>query len=119
MYRTRRARPLRGSRSAGRRGTWIGRQGAVRVTTGSLRTTRLLSRTARWEVGRNGTVVTRSLGVWRSSERLRVNWGFLFDTLTVVMCVVVTRVSTLVHRYSTEYMGGDPHQPRFMSYLSL
>jgi proton-translocating NADH-quinone oxidoreductase chain L len=28
-------------------------------------------------------------------------------------------VSTLVHRYSTEYMGGDPHQPRFMSYLSL
>jgi len=33
--------------------------------------------------------------------------------------VVVTCVSTLVHLYSTEYMGGDPHLPRFMSYLSL
>ena len=35
------------------------------------------------------------------------------------MCVVVTSVSTLVHLYSTSYMGEDPHLPRFMSYLSL
>merc|ERR1712093_338997 len=47
------------------------------------------------------------------------SWGFMFDSLTVVMLVVVTCVSTLVHLYSTEYMGGDPHLPRFMSYLSL
>lgn len=110
---------MRGSRSAGRGGKWIGRQGAVRVTTGRLRVTRRRSRMARWEVGRNGNVVTRTLCVWRNSERLRVNWGLLYDSLTVVMCVVVTRVSSLVHRYSIEYMGGDPHQPRFMSYLSL
>lgn len=89
------------------------------MTTGRLRTTRARSRRARWEVGRKGNVVTRSLCVWMSSERLRVEWGLLYDTLTVVMCVVVTRVSSLVHRYSIEYMGGDPHQPRFMSYLSL
>lgn len=38
--------------------------------------------------------------------------------MTVVMLVVVTRVSTLVHLYSTEYMLHDPHRPRFMSYLS-
>lgn len=74
---------------------------------------------ARGEVGRSGNVVTRSLCVWINSERLRVNWGLLYDSLTVVMCVVVTRVSSLVHRYSIEYMGGDPHQSRFMSYLSL
>lgn len=119
MYRRRRARPLRGSRSAGRGGQWIGRKGAVRVTTGRLRRTRSLSRMARWEVGRNGNVVTRSLCVWMNSERLMVKWGLLYDSLTVVMCVVVTRVSSLVHRYSIEYMGGDPHQPRFMAYLSL
>jgi len=35
------------------------------------------------------------------------------------MLIVVTTVSALVHLYSTEYMGGDPHLPRFMSYLSL
>lgn len=110
---------MRGSRSAGRGGQWIGRKGAVRVTTGRLRVTRCLSRMARWEVGRQGNVVTRTLCTWMNSERLMVKWGLLYDSLTVVMCVVVTRVSSLVHRYSIEYMGGDPHQPRFMSYLSL
>jgi len=43
----------------------------------------------------------------------------MFDTLTVVMLVVVTSVSTLVHLYSTEYMASDPHLQRFMSYLSF
>jgi NADH-ubiquinone oxidoreductase chain 5 len=52
------------------------------------------------------------------SERRSVRWGLLFDSLTVVMLVVVTRVSTLVHRYSIEYMSADPHRSRFMSYLS-
>lgn len=119
MYRRRRFRPLIGSRSAGRGGQWLGRKGSVRVTSGRLRRTRGLSRIARREVGRIGNVVTRSLCDWRNTERLRVKWGLLYDSLTVVMCVVVTRVSSLVHRYSIEYMGGDPHQSRFMSYLSL
>ena len=35
------------------------------------------------------------------------------------MLIVVNFNSTLVHLYSTEYMGEDPHLPRFMSYLSL
>ncbi|KAF4318532.1 hypothetical protein G195_008131 [Phytophthora kernoviae 00238/432] len=39
--------------------------------------------------------------------------------LTMVMLIVVTSVSTLVHLYSSKYMANDPHLPRFMSYLSL
>jgi NADH:ubiquinone oxidoreductase subunit 5 (subunit L)/multisubunit Na+/H+ antiporter MnhA subunit len=35
------------------------------------------------------------------------------------MLILVTTVSSLVHMYSTGYMAGDPHVPRFMSYLSL
>jgi NADH:ubiquinone oxidoreductase subunit 5 (subunit L)/multisubunit Na+/H+ antiporter MnhA subunit len=35
------------------------------------------------------------------------------------MLIVVTSISSLVHLYSTEYMGKDPHLPRFMSYLSF
>jgi len=35
------------------------------------------------------------------------------------MLFVVTGVSCLVHLYSTEYLNGDPHHSRFMSYLSL
>jgi len=35
------------------------------------------------------------------------------------MLVVVCGVSALVHLYSTEYMAGDPHLIRFLSYLSI
>lgn len=35
------------------------------------------------------------------------------------MLVLVTTVSSLVHIYSIDYMGEDPHLPRFLSYLSL
>jgi NADH-quinone oxidoreductase subunit L len=48
-----------------------------------------------------------------------VNFGFMFDSVTSIMLILVTTVSSLVHLYSTEYMAGDPHKPRFMSYLSL
>lgn len=43
----------------------------------------------------------------------------MIDSLTVTMFLVVRRVSVLVHLYSLEYMGEDPHLSRFMSYLSL
>ncbi len=35
------------------------------------------------------------------------------------MLLVVCGVSSLVHLYSIEYMNRDPHQGRFMGYLSL
>lgn len=47
------------------------------------------------------------------------SWGLLFDSLTVVMLIVVTFVSSLVHLYSISYMSHDPSAPRFMCYLSI
>jgi len=43
----------------------------------------------------------------------------VFDSPTVVMPIVVTFVSSLVHLYSVSYMSEDPHSPRFMCYLSI
>jgi NADH:ubiquinone oxidoreductase subunit 5 (subunit L)/multisubunit Na+/H+ antiporter MnhA subunit len=43
--------------------------------------------------------------------------GVLFDTLTAVMCLVVT--SQLVVLFSFSYMIQDPHFIRFISYLKL
>jgi len=54
-----------------------------------------------------------------NSQLFNVDWGFLFDSLTIIMCCIVTFISFLVHVYSTEYMLHDPHITRFMSYLSL
>lgn len=60
-----------------------------------------------------------TLNSWIEIELLEVNWGLMFDSLTSIMCCVVTLISTLVHFYSIEYMSNDPHISRFMSYLSL
>ena len=53
------------------------------------------------------------------SDLVTADFGLQFDALTATMLLVVTSVSTLVHIFSTAYMEGDPHVPRFMSYLSL
>ena len=60
-----------------------------------------------------------NLGAWFDSEMFSFSWGFMFDSLTFIMLLVVTFISFLVHLYSIEYMGEDPHLPRFMAYLSL
>ena len=46
-------------------------------------------------------------------------WGLQFDPLVTNMLFIVTAVSAIVHIYSTNYLGQDPHLPRFMCYLSL
>ena len=100
-------------------GRFLGPKGSAFVTTSCLVLSFFLSLFAFYEVGLMGSPVYIRLGTWVSSEVLLINWGFLFDSLTVVMCVVVTSISSLVHLYSIEYMSHDPHLPRFMSYLSL
>ena len=50
---------------------------------------------------------------------MSVKWSFLFDSLTIVMLVVITSISALVHLYAVSYMSEDPHQPRFFACLSL
>lgn len=45
--------------------------------------------------------------------------GFLIDTLTTTMMLVVTFVSLAVHIYTIGYMKEDPGYNRFFSYISL
>src|SRR6478672_4313633 len=111
--------PIIGSCLAGLFGRFLGSWGSAIVTTGCLFVSFLISLFAFYEVGLVGCFVYIKLTTWISSEVLNVDWGFMFDSLTVTMCVVVTFISFLVHLYSTEYMSHDPHLARFMCYLSL
>ena len=111
--------PLFSFLSAALFGRWIGPEGAKRITVSCIVTTFLMSCLAFYEVGLAGAPTYVTTITWMDCELFHCSWGFLFDSLTVTMLVVVTCVSSLVHLYSTEYMGGDPHLPRFMSYLSL
>jgi NADH-ubiquinone oxidoreductase chain 5 len=111
--------PLFGSLTAGLFGRFLGGRGAGIVTITCLVSSLLLSFFAFYEVGLSGSPCYIKLLTWIDSEMFYADWGFMFDSLTVVMLIVVTFVSSVVHLYSTEYMGHDPHLPRFMSYLSL
>lgn len=50
---------------------------------------------------------------------LAIEFGVMIDNLTVVMLVVVTLVSTLVHLFSMSYMAGDKRYSRYYAYLGL
>ena len=56
---------------------------------------------------------------WAVPDGLRMEVGFLVDRLTVLMMVVVTFVSLMVHIYTIGYMRDDPGYERFFSYISL
>lgn len=119
MYLAILALPMFGSAVAGLRGRTIGVTGAHIITTGCLMTSAALSIVAFYEVGLSGSPVSIVIGSWIDSEFMLVQWGFLFDSLTVSMLLPVLIVSSLVHLYSISYMAGDPHNQRFFSYLSM
>ena len=110
--------PLLGSLTAGLFGRQIGSEGSSIITVLCLCFSFLLSLLIFFEVALMGSCTYIKLIVWIDSGLFQTDWGFLFDSLTSVMCCVVTFISSLVHIYSVEYMSHDPHRSRFMSYLS-
>ena len=53
------------------------------------------------------------------TQKLHINLGILLDPISVMMGVVITTVSLLVHVYSMGYMKGDKGYSRFYAFLSL
>src|SRR5438105_4211210 len=56
---------------------------------------------------------------WFFGGDLQVNMGFLIDSLTCVMLLVVTGVGFLIHVYSVGYMHGEEGFARFFTYMNL
>jgi NADH-quinone oxidoreductase subunit L len=56
---------------------------------------------------------------WITAGSFRVDFALQVDQLTIVMLLVVTFVSSLVHIYSTGYMAHEGGYYRFFSYLNL
>ena len=111
--------PLIGSLLAGLFGHKLSSYGATRVTSFCIFLCMIFSYISFYDVALSHSPVYLQLMPWINSGIFDVYWGFMFDTLTVLMLVVVTTVSLIVHLYSIGYMEADPHIPRFFSYLSL
>lgn len=55
----------------------------------------------------------------RFTERLHIDLGILLDPISVMMLVVITTVSLMVHIYSLGYMKGEQGFQRYYAFLSL
>lgn len=115
--------PLLGSVVAGFFRNQIGRAGAHGVTIAGVAVSFLLSvYVATMILSGTAPILDSNLYTWASGGELFpyvFHIGFLIDPLTVVMMVIVTFVSLLVHIYSIGYMAEDDGYQRFFSYISL
>ena len=66
--------------------------------------------------GAAGVISTQT---WWSNGGIDFTVGTLVDGLTVMLLVVVTIISTLVHIYSTDYVAGDRRYTHYFAFLSL
>ena len=110
--------PLAGAILAGLFGKQIGRAGAHVVTILGVAIAFVASLVIYQDVAAgntfNGTIYT-----WMQAGGIDFEVGFLIDSLTVMMMLVVTFVSLMVHIYTIGYMSEDPGYQRFFSYISL
>ena len=110
--------PLIGAIAAGFFGRRLGRVNSHRVAIAGVALSCLLSLVVLFDA-LSGTVFNESIYTWATIGGLRFEVGFLVDSLTATMMVVVTSVSLAVHIYTIGYMEEDEGYQRFFSYISL
>ncbi|GEC94582.1 NADH-quinone oxidoreductase subunit L [Zoogloea ramigera] len=110
--------PLFGAIVAGLFGKIVGRRGAHIVTILGVATAFVGSVFVFQDV-QAGNTFNGTLYTWATSGGITFEVGFLIDSLTVMMMLVVTFVSLMVHLYTIGYMSEDPGYQRFFSYISL
>ena len=113
--------PLAGSLIAGLFGNKIGRAGAHTVTILGVAVSAVLSAYVLWGfIDGSRAKFDENVYTWLTMGGLDFSVGFLVDTMTAMMMVVVTGVSLMVHIYTIGYMHDEKvGYQRFFSYISL
>lgn len=114
--------PLLAAILAGLFGKVIGRAGAHTVTIAAVGISFFVSLWIAKQMFIDNTLAQSTdmtLYTWAALDAIRFQIGFLLDPLTVLMMVVVSFVSWMVHIYTIGYMHDDPGYTRFFSYISL
>ena len=62
---------------------------------------------------------SQTLWTWMSVSSFTTAIGFYLDALSLVMMLVITVVSVLIHVYSAEFMIDDEGYRRFFAYMNL
>ncbi|MDO5290147.1 MAG: NADH-quinone oxidoreductase subunit L [Pseudomonadota bacterium] len=116
--------PLAGSLFAGILGTAfggnrIGRTASHSATILGVLVSFVISALTLKSVVLDGAHFNQTLYEWMVIGGLKMEVGFLVDSLTAMMMCVVTFVSLMVHLYTIGYMAEDEGYDRFFSYISL
>jgi NADH-quinone oxidoreductase subunit L len=69
--------------------------------------------------GAFGKILAFNFEWLRFTENLHIDMGFMLDPISVMMLIVVTTISLMVHIYSLGYMKGEKGFERFFAFLSL
>ncbi len=110
--------PLLGAIVAGLFGKQLGRAWSHRITI-ALVAVSFFASLAIFEDVQDGHMFNGAVYTWLTAGDTSFQIGFLIDRLTVLMMLVVTFVSLMVHIYTIGYMEEDPGYQRFFSYISL
>ncbi len=94
-------------------------RGAQLITVGAMLLAAVAATFAFVDIVVNKNVGTTELFTWVDSGTMEFAWALRGDTLALVMVLMVTWVSSMIHIYSIGYMSHDHSIPRFMAYLSL
>ena len=111
--------PLAGSLIAGLFGNKIGRAGAHTVTILGVAVSAVLSAYVLWGfLNGSRAKFDENVYTWLTMGGLDFSVGFLVDTMTAMMMVVVTGVSLMVHIYTIGYMHDEKvGYQRFFGFL--
>jgi NADH-quinone oxidoreductase subunit L len=63
--------------------------------------------------------VVQSYWSWMPVGALQIEAALQLDQLSIIMTLIVTGVSFLIHIFSVGYMGADPGYARYFAYLNL
>ena len=112
--------PLFGAILAGLFGRQIGRVGAHSVTIAGVALSCALSIYVLYQLlFTDAPPYNENIYTWFEVGTFSTHIGFLIDTLSATMMVVVTFVSLMVHIYTVGYMADDDGYQRFFSYIAL
>ena len=111
--------PLAGAIIAGLFGRRIGRAGAHSITIIGVLVALVGSLLVANQVLMHGQSLNEVLYTWSMLGDVPLQIGFQIDPLTVLMMIVVTFVSLMVHISTIGYMHDDPGYQRFFAYISL
>lgn len=116
------ALPLAGFLVLALGGSHLGRRSIAVIGTGSVALSALIAIL----IGINfiaarppGLAFQQEAWVWIAIAGFSPRIGFYLDALSLVMVLVVTIISFLIHLYSTEFMISDEGYARFFAYMNL